>query len=137
MFGHSFQCYPRCQSEAAKGELRMLVAQRLPEACQNHPTKPQFLNWYLQSSNFSQYSQADCWQEPETSWRLPRLLENENRTKEQAPMAPSTSKASGFSRTGREQKPGNPTVTASKRPKLINGHSLKEMGNVLNTVTLS
>lgn len=45
-------------------------------------------------------------------------------------MESSTFKASGFSRTGTEQKPrGKPTVTASKRPRLVNGHSSKERGN--------
>lgn len=41
--GGSFQSYCSCLSEAAQGELRMLVVEGLPEACHNHPTNLQFL----------------------------------------------------------------------------------------------
>lgn len=124
--GGSFQCSCSCQPEAAQGELRMLVVQDLPEACHNHATNPQFLTGTYKAATSLNTNRQTAGRDQGFPGDCLRLLDKGGGTNGALYF-----QSFGFlqDRNGVEKPREKPTATASKRPRLINGHSLKERGN--------
>lgn len=113
VFGGSFRALT-----VAKGELRTQVVQGLPQAYHDHPTNPQLLMDTLKTTTV-RHLQAYSWQGSGISWRLLKTLgegEKEKGGSSGTLCFPGAGTGQGLR--------GEPTA-ASKRSRLMNGHSLK------------